>query len=272
MTKNTLITFLLLTFLSMSAGAQRYGVPNLREYDYEPYHFGFLLAINRMDFSIKQDWASINSSNTYNQISGMPQQVNDIPVNGKLTSIITSPSALFTIGLVGSLRLSDNFDLRCTPSLSFGSTSLKYNLELLNATTSINEGLYIFTKTRSTTFIELPVMLRFSGARIQNTRPFIETGLKYLYDFSPDPTSLSSGTRSIDDPHKMLLKRSDLQGVMGLGFDFYFAWFKMGVDATMSYGFNDILDRDPVLGDVPFSTSSITSLKSKVFQLSVTFE
>ncbi|MGA3013383.1 MAG: hypothetical protein ABSD71_05050 [Bacteroidales bacterium] len=53
----------------------------------------------------------------------------------------------------------------------------------------------------------------------------------------------------------------------GAGFDFYNEWFKLGLEFKMMYGLFDELKRENNI-----YTNSIQSLKSKIFQFSVSFE
>jgi len=53
----------------------------------------------------------------------------------------------------------------------------------------------------------------------------------------------------------------------GVGFDFYNEWFKLALELKMMYGLFDQLKRENNI-----YTNSIESLKSKIFQFSVTFE
>jgi hypothetical protein len=273
----------------LNVNAQRRGVPNLQEYDFEPFHFGFLLGINQMGFSVLQDWNSFNSQDSRPRT---PYEAYKIDAPGVLLSylksVLPSTSTLFTIGLVGSLRLTEDFSLRITPSLTFGDRSLIYTL---NDKDPISPATFEITKKVSSTVIAVPILLRYSGARIQNAQPFIEAGFNYLYNIKTS-TNTSGVNFSTNQPLAFLagyddtetyninLHKSDINGVIGLGFDFYFDWFKMSVEGTMSYGFKDILDRTKVnLNTVDLNSRDytmyqygITSLKSKVFQISVTFE
>ena len=63
------------------------------------------------------------------------------------------------------------------------------------------------------------------------------------------------------------LNRHDVYYEIGVGFDFYFEWFKFGTELKMSYGMLDILKRENNI-----YTDGIDKLKSKIFQLSFTFE
>jgi len=267
MNKHTLISLIFFAIISLNVNAQRYGVPNLREYDYDSFHFGLLLGINQMDFRIKQDFASLNY---YNNLAGKlyPSSETgfiDPTKNAYLHSVLPSSNTGFTIGIVSSLRLSNNFNLRFIPSISFGSRSLKYSF----VQTDYSNVPITVEKSIPSTFLEFPFILRYKGERIQNARPFVEAGFKYAYDLElkTNNTNIAPPNLIIPDVH---LNKSDIYGVVGVGFDFYFDWFKMGVEGTMNYGLiNDVLKRSatPTMYE-----SGITSLKSKIFQISVTFE
>jgi hypothetical protein len=60
---------------------------------------------------------------------------------------------------------------------------------------------------------------------------------------------------------------SDIYAETGVGFEFYNEWFKFGVELKMMYGLTDVLKRERNI-----YTDGIQSLKSKIFQLSFTFE
>ncbi len=289
MYKNILLSFILFACITLNVSAQRRGVPNLQEYDFEPFHFGFLLGINQMDFSVLQDWNSLERQDILPRTPYENYKIGttDVP-SSYLKSVLPSASTLFTIGLVGSLRLTEDFSLRITPSLTFGDRSLIYTL---NDIETASPATFEITKKVSSTVIAVPVLLRYSGARIQNARPFIEAGFNYLYDIKAS-TNTSGVNLSTNQPlafstdydgtetYNIKLHKSDINGVVGLGFDFYFDWFKMGVEGTMSYGFKDILDRtkfnlnttEPSLQYNTIYQNGITSLKSKMFQISITFE
>ncbi len=54
---------------------------------------------------------------------------------------------------------------------------------------------------------------------------------------------------------------------LGVGVEFYNAWFKFGIEVKMSYGLFDLLRSEDNI-----YTEGIESLKSKVWQISFTFE
>ena len=63
------------------------------------------------------------------------------------------------------------------------------------------------------------------------------------------------------------LYRSDIAFEAGVGFDFYFNWFKMGTELRMSYGMKNVLKNEDNI-----YTDPIESIHSKIFQLIFTFE
>lgn len=263
MNKHTLISFVLFAFLSLNVNAQRWGVPNLKEYDYEPFHFGFLLGINQMGFSIKQDYNGLYDSKLPDRIPATYTgdkigEGTDSKTNYYQTSVLPSSTTGFTVGIVGSFRLTNNFNFRIIPSISFGGRTLTYTYVETDKLTEPQSTI----KSINSTFLELPLILRYSGERIQNARPFIQAGIKYMYDLSSDANKATTA-----DQLNVVLKKSDIYGVLGVGFEFYFDWFKMGVEATTNYGFTDVLKHGTNMYN-----NSINRLNSKVFQISVTFE
>ena len=249
--------FIFLAVLSSigNAYSQR-GFQNLKEYDFEPYHFGFLLGYNEMGFAVKQNINNINATYNSTQFNGNPGQ------SALLTSVEPKSTPGFTIGIVGNLRISNHFDLRCIPSLSFGERELVYDYFRLNASTpkdTISEEL-----SMKSTLLELPLDLKYKGERINNMRPYILGGVKYVMDLSSD------ANKKVDQSGVFIskLKQSDLYGELGAGFDLYFDWFKMGIEAKMSYGLRDIVLHD----NTSMYTSALRRVNSKIFQLSLTFE
>jgi hypothetical protein len=249
--------FIFLTILiNISCAYSQRGFQNLKDYDYEPYHFGFLLGVNQMGFSIKQDISKLNIAYDATQFNGL---------NGQTDSLLSAePKSTigFTIGIVGNLRITDHFDLRFIPALSFGERSLIYTSRILNLNSPKDTVSEIFSI--KSTLLEFPLSLKYKGNRINNARPYIIGGLKYVIDLSSDAKKAANQSGEFITK----LKQSDLYGELGAGFDLYFDWFKMGIEAKMSYGLRDILVRD----NSSMYTTAISRLNSKIFQLSFTFE
>jgi hypothetical protein len=254
--KKALILFAILINIG-SAFGQR-GLQNLKEYDYDQYHFGFLLGYNKMGFALKTENSFLNYPFTSTKFEGSSNRTAYI----KSAEPKSTPG--FTIGIIGNLRLAEHFDLRFIPSLSFGERDIVYDYIITepSVTPNVTE---VDIKSMKSTLLEFPLHLKYKGNRINNARPYILGGIKFTRDLSSD--AKKSTTSIADDNFTLKLKQNDLYGEFGAGFDFYFDWFKMGLEAKMSYGFNKLLVRDPSM-----YTDVIKSLNSKIFQLSLTFE
>ncbi len=259
MIRNILVVFALLLTVVTGYG-QREKIHNLPDYDYEPYHFGFLLGLNSMDFSMKQNYPD-QGNYWYSSTQYLSKSTGS---RANLKSVEPVPTTGFSIGILSNLRLTDHFDLRFIPTLSFGERKLNYYYIEFDPATQVYDSTHLTSSIKST-FLEFPLHLKYKGNRINNARPYIFGGGKAVIDLSSDSKKKTSAP--LDDLSTIALRRKDLYGEFGAGFDFYFDWFKMGVEAKMSYGIRNIFTPDNTM-----YTKGITRLNSKIFQLSITFE
>ncbi|MEI6061507.1 MAG: hypothetical protein WCR72_12420 [Bacteroidota bacterium] len=102
-------------------------MPNKPDYDLQPYHFGFLLGINEMLFTINSE-PGYQKKMFYNNEThfSLPDQNCD---SAYLFNMEAAPTFGFVIGIVSNLRLGQYFDLRFTPSLTFGERNLDYSIK-----------------------------------------------------------------------------------------------------------------------------------------------
>ncbi|HLO90159.1 MAG TPA: porin family protein [Lentimicrobium sp.] len=247
------LTLILISCLFFQANAQHRKVRNLPGYDDAQYHFGFILGMNEMLFTIKTNPGFQNVA--YNSLE-TPDLFSD---TAHLLSVQHTPAFGFTIGIVSNLRIADNWDLRFVPSLSFGERDINYVISTnFNNTSDI---VYIDKKLQST-FVEFPLNLKFKGSRYNNMRPYWVAGVRYALDLASD-SKKKEGNNNIN----VAIERNDLYPEIGAGLDFYTTYFKFGVELKMAYGLRDILRRE---GNI--YTSGIDSFNSKMFLLSFTFE
>ena len=80
---------------------------------------------------------------------------------------------------------------------------------------------------------------------------------------------IASNARKQDLSGQIVVKlnKNDIYALVGVGFDFYNPWFKLGIEMKMMYGIFDVLKRDDMI-----YTQGIEKLDSKIFQLCFTFE
>lgn len=246
------IVLLVLLISGQVSGQRR--VMNLPTYDYAPYHFGFILAANQMNFTLK---VKDNLSMTmYDSLASPDFAADSVRIN----SISPKPTLGFTIGIVGNLRLGKYFDLRFVPSLSFGERRILYSFVRYkdNAATIVE-----YEKSITSTYVEFPLFIKYKSKRLNNARAYVLAGGKYVLDLA------SSRAEKKEEAQNTLVKlnKNDFLAEVGVGFDFYNGWFKFGVEIKMAYGMTDLLKREDNI-----YTEGIESLKSKIWQISFTFE
>ncbi len=225
---------MVIVLFPLIASAQIRGIQNLPAYDLKRLHFGFILGVNEMNFSVKRttDYRAYDSL------------------------LIVQPEALwgFHIGIISDLRLHDNFNLRFIPTLSFGDRILNYSI-------LENGVIEPYSKKVESTFIDFPLLLKFKSDRLTNVRAYVIGGGKYSIDMA------SLAKKKTQDDDMIKLKRNDYSAELGVGFDFYLEYFKFGVEIKMAYGLRDLLKRE---GNI--YTNTIEKLNTKIFYLTFTFE
>lgn len=215
-----------------------FGVPNLLKYDKKTFHFGFLIGYNQFNFTIasKPNLAEYDS----------------------LMVINTSPLSGFNLGIVTNLRLGKYFDLRFIPGLAFGDRIVNYSILYQSGNQLITK------KNAESVYLDLPLMIKFKSSRmLNNIRTYVIAGAQYSLDL------ISAAKKQSSNPQEIILKLypNDFQGFAGIGFDFYCTYFKFSTELKMSFGLVNLLKEE----DNMYATS-VTSLRSKLLQISFTFE
>lgn len=245
-----------LTALLNDLIAQSNAVPNQPRYDRKKIHFGFYLGTNQMLYSIKMRPGFTNFTYYQDQI---PEFNAD---SAWLRNVEAVPQLGFTVGIVSDLRLGKYFNLRFTPELLFSERRLKYDILTYYRTKAVLiEG---YEKRVPSTHLNFPLYLKYKGVRLHNARPYVFVGFKFVIDLAAQ----ANKQEDVSEREIVIkLYRSDYVFEAGVGFDFYFNWFKMGTELRMSYSFKDILKKEDNI-----YTDPIESVHSKIFQLVFTFE
>lgn len=235
--------------------AQRRVVNYLQKYDREPYHFGFILAVNQMNFT----WRPIDG---YQSIIWEPNDAPDINVAGatqiRIIEITSQPVPGFAVGIVGNLRLGEYFDLRFIPSLAFGERYVNFNIDTNNDSfTDV-----IIKKSAPSTMVDFPLYIKYRSKRLNNFASYIIAGGKYSLEMAS-----TKKIESANGNFPVKIDRNDFAAEAGVGFDFYTPYFKFGTELKMSYGLKNVLVKDAYL-----YSRALEKINNKVFQLSFTFE
>ncbi len=231
------IVFIFVLLVNTSFAQRREGVQeNLPKFDRRPYHFGFLLGMNQMNFALKT--------------------VDDFSQFDSLKSITTKPDFGFDIGIVSSLKLTKYLSLRFVPTLSFGNRTIDYTFLYKDSIDIVQE------KKVESTFMHFPLYIKYQSKRIGNFRAYVIGGAKYSIDMASQAKK-----KDKSDQAPVKLRKSDYGIDVGTGVDFFLPYFKFGIELKMTYGLKNLLFNENTI-----YTNSVKYMRSKLFQLSLTFE
>ncbi len=228
-------SFLVLLFNADSLFAQKQKILNLPKYDRQRFHFGFILGINKTDFVI--------------------DRVASFSLIDSLYTVESKGTSGFNLQIVTNMRMGEHFDLRFLPGLAFASRNLVYTFEKGRPLSNV------VTKKVESTFVELPLDVKFKSARLNNFRAYVLGGVKYSIDM------VSQAKVKAKDKEYVKLQRNDYGYEIGVGCDFYLPMFKFSPEIKMYHGLRNLLVKD----DLVYS-KSLDGLFSKMFTLSLTFE
>lgn len=202
---------LVILFVSIVAYAQKERVQYLPNFDKYKLHYGFYLGLNTNDFKI--DYRSSNFPNA----------------NG---NIRVTPTVGFNVGLIADLRLHKNINLRFEPGLVSNSKTLAFT-HIATRKDSLREV--------SSTYLHLPLVLKFSTDRMDNIRPYVLAGISYDYNFS-------SNERNGDDnaSGEFRMTTSNFMYEVGIGIDIYLYYFKFSPSIRGVFALNNeiVYDND----------------------------
>lgn len=218
---------ILLTFPIVKA--QNWGGGN----DDNPINWGFMFQYVVSEYKITKN---ANWRNPYyDQNSGNN-------VTDSLNAIYSPTSPGFGIGFVLKGRLTQNLDVRFTPSLVFNDRLM--NFEYTGPQINNPNTTFVQKKVQAT-MVDLPLGLKVKANRLLNFSAYVLGGLKYSFDLASNKKTNDDGAAPIDKLIKN--KKSFLSYEAGLGCDLYFEWFKLSPEFKVSYSFKDILkhNNDP---------------------------
>ncbi len=219
--------------LQMQAQFNTFGknpIINMETFQKQRVHWGYYLGFNFYDF--KFDY----KENTPDEI-----QVDN--------------ATSFNVGLVGNLRLHEFIDLRLEPGLYYSQRNLTFP-GLQNPRDRLREV--------KSTYINIPLLLKFSSLRTGNIRPYLVGG-------ASASLNLSSNYNSKDDNSEQRFRMNQwtYNYEVGFGIDIFLEYFIFSPSIRGSFSFNNELipDNNP---DSPW-TGNIQSMKTRAVFVNFTF-
>ncbi len=222
-------------FSQNTASAQTRKVMNRPYIDQRRFHYGFLAGLNLQDIELQQ--------NGYKDASGN-QWFAEAP----------NYEPGFSVGILGEFYLTKHLALRLIPTMHFGTKNMTYR----NAKN--NERQYQSIKS---TYISLPIDIKFSAERFNNYRPYAMVGVNPMLDLT------------VKRQQQLLLKKFDCYLEAGFGCDFYWPWFKFIPEIKFCYGLFNIIDKnrdDMTDASQLIFTESVDKGRSKMIVFTLYFE
>ena len=221
--------------LPLGAVAQERKVQNKPYIDYRRLHYGFFVGTHLQDMEfVNNGFVTENGESWYADIADY------------------NPG--LSVGVLADLRLGEHFSLRAMPTMHFGQNNIIFREQ--------NSG----EKSRQqvkTTYIALPLHVKFSAERFNNYRPYITAGISPMINLT------------VKKQKQLLLKKFDLMVEVGMGCDFDLPFFKLIPEIKFAFSLLDVLEKDRKdLLDANYMkfTQSVDKVTSKMIILSFYFE
>ena len=251
--------FYILIFITagLTSNAQRLLLRNLTTFDDKRIHFGFTLGLNTTDFGFSY-YTVMKNNPAFTPAGGSGSSDFDKQyIDKSVRADITSLTPGFTVGIVSNLRLSESFDLRFLPGMSFGERKLTYNIPILDVNSDNTKSYYSIKST----FLDFPLLLKYKSRKMNNQRPYLIAGGALRVDIS------KSGQEDL-----VRLKSLSSYLEAGVGWDTYLQFFRLSTELKFSFGLNNVLDTAPKETQPQVYTDALTKLTSNIFTLSFHFE
>lgn len=224
--RNKIGLIILSLCFSVNVIAQRDEVfqPN---HDDLPYYFG-------MSIGFSDNYLAFNRANRF-----LPTNKLDPKSIIEINSI---NNLYYTLGLLGTLRLTKHILLRANPTLLIVGTKNVIDFKI-KSTPTVSQKLNV-----SSSVIHLPIALKFqsdryNGFRYSNImRHYLLVGGKFDFDLASNKASkISAPTGSIvSGSYPSVLSGSDMGAEIGVGLSFYLRYATISPEVKFSYGLKDL--------------------------------
>ena len=160
----------------------------------------------------------------------------------------------FSVGVLASLRLGNHLSLRALPTMHFGQNSIMFREQGSGKESK---------QSVKTTYIAVPVHLKYAAERFNNYRPYLTLGASPMFNLT------------VKKQQQLLLKKFDFMIEAGFGCDFYLPFFKLIPEIKFAFSLLDGLNEERNdLREANYSkcTKAGDKVVSKMIVLSLFFE
>ena len=230
-----LFTYILLLLLPLFAVAQERKVQNKPYIDFRRLHYGFFIGTHMQDMEfVNNGFVTENGESWFADIATY------------------NPG--FSVGVLADLRLNTYMALRAIPTMHFGQNIVRFREQKSGETSK---------QSVKTTYIAVPVHVKFAAERFNNYRPYVTAGVSPMWNLT------------VKKQQQLLLRKFDFMIEVGVGCDFYLPFFKLIPELKFSFSPIDVLkkERNDLL-DANYLkfTQSVDRVTSKMVTLSLYFE
>ena len=236
--KNVLLTIIVLMSTEL-VSAQLFSkerLVNNENFDKPQLSYGYYLGFNVYDYNI--DYTT---------------NVNDVQV---------LKYAGLNVGLVGNFRINDYIDIRLEPGLVISRRELNYSYTYFNGIFHDEKDLI---REIQSTFVHIPLLIKFSTKRINNIKPFIVAGFSTALNLSSQQNNPKDNSNNT-----FRVTKNNLYYELGIGIDLYLTWFKFTPSLRGVFSIQDELvnDVDP---NSPW-TKNMTQIQTRGLFINFTFQ
>ena len=225
----------MLLLLPLCAVAQERKVQNKPYVDFRRLHYGFFIGFHAQDMEFANNgFVTENGETWYADIANY------------------NPG--FSVGVLADLRLNTYLSLRAIPTMHFGQNTVYFREQNSGETSK---------QSLKTTYIAVPVHVKFAAERFNNYRPYVVTGISPMWNLT------------VKKQQQLLLKKFDFMIEVGAGCDFYLPFFKLIPELKFSFSPLSVLNKqrnDLLDANYMKFTQSVEAVTSKMITLSLYFE
>ncbi|RLZ12309.1 type IX secretion/gliding motility protein PorT/SprT [Faecalibacter macacae] len=226
---------------------------NRVEQDEKKFSFGYFLGTNVMSYKVSPKAQNNHLQNGTTEDDGVNS-------NG-LVYLDQESKPGFSVGLIGKLKMNDYIAVKTEPTIHFTQRTLIFNnIEVLS-----NQDPDVHKREVKSTYLEIPLLLNFSGDRWFNTKPYIQGGVAYV-------NNLQSNEDKEDDNELGVFRTNthNFSWQAEMGIEIYFKRFKLTPSVKGLFFFNNELvpDKETTIG----YSNTLNSLQTRAVVFSLKFE
>ncbi len=170
----------------------------------------------------------------------------------------------FALGFIGILKFHDQVHMLLTPKIGFYefATDVTYFAVPDNSLPIPGElpPTNIESYTSEQTLVEFPLLFKYRSIRFNNTRMYFIGGGSYRF------RTKAQDEANLDD---LVVEGQDFTLEMGMGFEFYFKYFKFAPEIRFNHGLVDIYRPE---NTNPLFADAIQSVKPKSITIYLNFQ